>query len=521
MVESLMVQYYTDTEDQAERTIMMAGSNGSLYKESFEGVWEAVSSNLSLNSTARVRATDFQSKLYIADYGDVRATGTDGVMSGALLDAASIADWTAINLDVYNYVVVLTNVTGETTAGTYKITTIHATNGLTLTPDPGDGTCAYHIERGPKIYDYATNALTLWTATTDLGQVPTGADQIYRYRARMLMGGQGRLWYMSRQYDPLDWDYGAADTDYSRAVAGQNAEAGDIGQPITAISPHNDDYVIFGSANQVYILRGDPTFDGASLGPLSKAIGIVGTDAWTETDNGELVFLASSGVYGIAPGGTGRPQLLSTAIPRALNNLTHELYQVSLEYDSKDEGIHIFVWQSGVLHTHYWMDWRTKGFFPVAIPSDLVPYSTYSIGSAVQNTSTVLLGCSDGYVRRISEFEQTDDGTEIESHVEIGPIMLGDGKTREGFLVMLMAMLDVNSGSVDWSVRTGVSNQAAILAGTLTSGTWDETTGMQATNWPKAKGFAAILRLDNSGTAPWAMEQVSARIQLADQQRML
>jgi len=520
MVESVLVQYYVDTLDQKERVILVAGAGGSVYKETFEGVMEEVTSNLSINSDVRIRATDLSGKLYIADHRDTRAEGTDGVLTSAVLSAASIADWTAINLDVYDYVVVITNGTGSTTDGTYEIQSI-ASGGITLTPDPGDGTCSYHIERGPKVYDPATNALSLWVATSGKGQVPTGSTIVERYRARIIMGGNSRLWYMSRQYDALDWDYGASDTDYGRAVAGQNAEAGDVGQPITAISPHNDDYVIFGSARQTYILRGDPTYAGANLGPVSKTIGIVGPDAWCESDDGELIFLSASGVYGLAPGGNGRPQMLSSAIPRGLKNLTQDAYQVSMAFDSKDEGVHLFVWQSGVKNTHYWMDWRTKGFFPVAVPEDLIPFSVYVLGTAVVNTSDVIMGGSDGYMRRFSEFEQGDDGEEIESYVEIGPIMLGDGRTRDGMLQMLMAMLDVNSGSVDWSLKVGYSNQAAITATTLDSGTWDEDTGMQATNWPKVRGFAAILRLDNSGIAPWAMEQVTARIQMAGEQRIL
>jgi hypothetical protein len=520
MVESLLVQYYTDTLDQKERVIMVSGANGNIYKETFEGTFVQVTTDLSIRDDVRVRATDLSGKLYIADHGDTRAEGTDGALSSAVLSAASIADWTAINLDVHDYVVVITNGTGATVDGTYEITSI-ASGGITLTTDPGDGTCSYHIERGPKVYDPIADTLTLWVATSGLGQVPTGATIIERYRARIVLSGNSRLWYMSRQYNALDWNYGASDTDYSRAVAGQNAEAGDVGQPITAISPHNDDYIIFGSLRQVYILRGDPTYQGAVLGPVSKTIGIVGPDAWTETEDGELIFLAASGVYGLSPGGTGRPQLLSRAIPRSLKNLTADFYQVSLAYDAKDEGVHVFVFQEGVNHIHYWMDWRTKGFFPTTVPDDLVPFSTYILGTAVINTSDVLMGGGDGYVRRFSEFEQSDDGTEITSYVEIGPIMLGDGRVRDGMLVMLMAILDVNTGSVDWSLRTGVNDQAAILATTLDSGTWDETTGTQATNWPKVRGFAAILRLENSGIAPWAMEQVTARIQMASEQRML
>jgi len=473
-----------------------------------------------LNSTERLRGAEYDSKLYIADHGDVRATGTDGVISGATLDAASISDWTALSIDTYNYVVVISNGTGAVADGTYFVDSI-ASGELTLTASPGDGTCTYHIERGPKIYDPAANTLTLWQADSGEGQVPTGAKLIRQWRGRMVLAVANE-WYMSRQLDPNDWDYGDVDTDYARAVAGTNTEVGHIGQDIKSIMSHHDDYIYFGCLSSVYILRGDPTSPGATLGPASETIGCVGGDAWTITDDGVLVWLGDNGLYGIPYGSNGLPTGLSKSLPRELNNLTSDHYQVSIAFDRRDNGCHIFVNQSGVTQTHWWLDWMTRGLFPVVFgDDDHTPYCALIHSGSVQDSTHVLLGCNDGYVRHFSDFFNTDDGTEIESFVELGPFRLGGEYETEGRIDMINGVLGYNSGSVDWSIQVSTSAEKVYNADTLDSGTWDESGGVQRSVWPMLRGKAAIIRLDNSNLVPWAMEVVTCIGKTLGRQRLL
>jgi len=525
LVSSFKAQYYTDdTLNETQRTIRVAASNGTLYKETTEGTMEAVSSNLDLNSSLRIRTAEYQNKLYIADRGDVRADGTDGVISGSTLDAASVADWSAINLDTYNYAVVITNGTGAVTDGTYYIDSI-AAGELTLTAAPGDGSCSFHIERAPKIYDPTADTLTLWQASSGNGQVPTGCDNIDRYRGRIVMAkNDENLWYVSRQFDPLDWNYGADSTDYGRAVAGSAAEAGEVGQNIKAIMPYNDDYMLFGCESSIWILRGDPATPSATLGPVSRAVGCVGGDAWCTTDRGEIVFLADSGLYALAAGGDGFPAQISVRLPRELKGLNSDLYQVSLAYDRRDQGVHIFVYQSGVTQGHWWVDWKRDGaygIFPVSLPDAQTPFCTLQTSNVIQDSTHVMMGCEDGYLRFFSDFFNTDDGTEIESYVDIGPFALGDGASREGRIQSMQATLGYTSGSVDWSVRVDRSAEAAFLSETFDSGTWDNTEGVQLTDRLKLRGMACIIRLDNSGLTPWSMEHISAILEKLAEQRLI
>jgi hypothetical protein len=198
------------------------------------------------------------------------------------------------------------------------------------------------------------------------------------------------------------------------------------------------------------------------------------------------------------------------------------MFQVSLAYDSRDDGTHIFVHQQGVLQSHWWVDFQTKGFFPVSLNLDHVPFCTFTHGTSVQDKSDVLVGCTDGYVRRFSELQNTDDGKEIESFVLLGPFNLGNDHAREGMLEKIDALMDEFSGSIDWSIQVGESSQKAQLAETLDSGTWNnDDGGLQLSDWPKVRGMSAFVRLDNSGLSPWALERVTATIQRLGDRKIL
>ncbi|MCH8211497.1 MAG: hypothetical protein IIB99_08990, partial [Planctomycetes bacterium] len=88
---------------------------------------------------------------------------------------------------------------------------------------------------------------------------------------------------------------------------------------------------------------------------------------------------------------------------------------VTLEYDVRFRGIHIFVTPETVGTTkHYWFDWETQSFNRV-VPgkTDYEPFSmTYDA-----KANNVLFGCRDGYIRHYSPSASTDDGTTINSHV--------------------------------------------------------------------------------------------------------
>ena len=522
LVRSFRSKHYVTTVSQARRNVLVASSNGNLYKEGLNAEFTQISTALTLESDRTLNAAERTQKLYIADNSDIKASGSDGTVSGTSFDAASYADWTAIGINANDYMVYIYNGAGGTTDGMYEISSI-AAGDITLASAPGDGTCSYKIERCPKIYDPATDTLTRWVATSGKGMVPSGCDLICLYRDRLVLAGD-YVWYMSRQADPLDWDY--SQTDAGRAVAGQSSDAGIIGEPLTALIPHSDDYLVFGGLNSLWVLRGDAAWSGM-LDNLSYNIGIVGKNAWTKGPNGEILFLSRDGIYALAPGAQSYPQSISRdVLPLELRDLTSDDYEVSLEYDIRFRGIHIYVTKKdGASPYHWWFYFPTQTFWPMSLSNDRDPFVTHAYYSADEGESMVLMGCRDGYVRRYDKAFETDEGDEISSHVVYGPVNLSGDNYHEGVVTELIGAVAEESGDVTWEVLSGVTNEDVVDNSASDSGTWsyDGTSTRKGLNYkshPRVRGGSMCLKLSNGEERKWAIERVTAVMKMAGKQRL-
>ena len=126
-----------------------------------------------------------------------------------------------------------------------------------------------------KKYDHAGASFTNFTASA--GTMPQSATPRYcrlfcAWRGRLVQAllddASPELWFMSKQQDPTNYDYGATPTADMAVAANNNYRAGQIGQPITALVPMSEDLLLFGLDHGIYQMRGDPA-DGGTLLPLS------------------------------------------------------------------------------------------------------------------------------------------------------------------------------------------------------------------------------------------------------------
>jgi hypothetical protein len=507
LANTFRVQYYSTGSVPALRSLLVASTDGNVFKETTYGTLTQLTTDLSLRDDTLLTAAQSGQKLYIADYGDLRVTGTDGTVSGADLDAVSVDDWSALSISADDDVVVVSNVGGATVAGTYKISSI-AAGALTLASSPGDGTCSYRIERAPKVYDPVADTLTIWTATA--GQVPTGCPLVAHYLDRMVLAGAEiapHAWYMARVGTETDFDY--SQTDSQAAVAGTASDAGIPGEAVVALIPHSDDYLIFGCRNSLWRLRGDPAF-GGSLDSLSRVAGVVGPEAWCIGPAGEVIFLSLDGLYILPPGGENYPISVSRdVLPKELLNISPNDTVVNLEYDAQGRGVHIFLSaEDANSRLHWWFDWTGKTFWPVSLVSDHDPTSTCSAQSIPIEDYGAILGGRDGKLRRFSDLAEDDCGTAFTNYVDIGPIPLApEGLT--GALRAMNALMAAGSGDVTWNVYTGLTPEAA--AGSTSSvdtGTWSE--GLNAAVSPAGSGQSFVLRITGSANRKWAIENVIA-----------
>ncbi len=504
LVNVFRIQYRSGGTVTPLRSTLIASAGGFIWREPYYGRMGKATSDLTVRDDVSLSATQSGQVLYVADYGDLRATAENGTVSGSELDSISVADWRTLGILTDDDVCVITNIGSSTVAGTYKISSV-AEGAITLASAPGNGTCSFRIERAPKTFTPSTDTVAIMTAST--GQVPTGCPLIARYLDRIVLAGAEiapGVWYMARVGDELDWDYSQEDS--KRAVAGTASDAGVPAKAITALAPASDDYLIIACRESLWRMRGDPAF-GGSLDNLSNNIGIVGMNAWTFGPESELVFLSLDGLYVLPPGGDSRPISLSREIlPRELLNFDPDNTVVCLEYDVQDRGVHIFLTErSSNSRTHWWLDWERKTFWPLQMMSDHEPTATVNLQATAIEDSGVICGGRDGGLRKFSFLSESDMGSTPASHIFIGPIPLAqDGQF--GTIVSMDAVIAENVGDVTWAVHPGNTFEGATSASSVSTGTW--VAGLNGTVRPGGRGAAFMLKLTGTAGRRWAMEQI-------------
>lgn len=374
--------------------------------------------------------------------------------------------------------------------------------------------------RAPKIFDPVAGTLTLWSAAITDGTLPTGCPVIALYRDRLFLAGayaDPHQWFASRQGDPTDFDY--AETDSGAAISGSNTDAGRIGEPITALCPHSSNCMIMGGHTSLWLMQGDPGAGGRIVN-LSRTIGILDKRAWCHAPaNADgsgpqlLVFMSADGVYVVPAGCEGEmaPQKLSRLkLPEELLALDRTTKTVMMAYDTRDQGIHLFVTDnSGGTAQHWWIDWANKSFWQVTYGStDFDPFAIHARRNSTSTDSLVMLGCRDGFIRRYERGQQTDDGTAYNSAIDYGPLPVVYEGTMDGILTELNVALAAGSGYVDWAVRSGDNPESAYDATAWSEGTFKKT-GLNPTVYPRVGGSDFFIRLSNGQSGiKWAIEKL-------------
>lgn len=514
IADAFRIQYRA-TSDQGEtlyKNYICASAGGSLYRDTYEGQLSAVSTGLTLASDRTLQAADINQKLYIGDNGfrvdsDLAAVATDGVS----LTATGITDWSATyGVTAADDVVTITNALGEVQDGVYRIASV---SGATITLNEsagGAGACSVRVERGTKVYDPIANTLSLLWASEGNGVVQPGCPLLCHYRDRLVMAapdGAPQAWFMSRAGDPADWDYFLEDA--GAAASSTSSPFGSIGYPITALVPFRDDFLVIASARTLHVLAGDPTY-GGTYNQLDATVGIVSKHAWCHGPDGRMIFLSHDGLYSLAASPQARPEQLSREpLPRELLRSDATRFEVCLGYDMRDRGVHIFLTPKNKgSTTHYFFEWSTSGFWPVSIPGDYepfvsLPYSAHEAGGGL------LLGCRDGYLRRFDPLMETDDGTEILSHILYGPIRLSGNDYETGQFLELSSAMAQYSQDVTWELRVADSHEELLRSSAIATGTWSGGE-LQAKERPRSRGGSCSLRL--SGTGAWAIDRITASI---------
>lgn len=456
-------------------------------------------------------AVERSQKIYVADWGDVVVTGTDGTITGNTLTAPSIGDWTSQGINIKRDVILISprNSSGVET-GTFEMTAL----GTSVSIDASltNGACNYTIVPGLKLFTPEFETVGLLTSSNS--NIPQNCHLATLYRDRLMLAGDF-IWYASRQGALTDFDFSAADTDVQRAIAGNTADAGLIGEPLTALISHSDDYLVFGTENQLWVLRGDPAF-GGQLDNLSYEVGILNAKSWCKLPDTSLLILSRHGVYRLAPGASSYPEPWSNDIlPTDLVNVDSSSY-ISMGYDVQHRGVHLSITPAAGTGTHYWIDTDNRSFWPLTYGNgDHQPTAIYSFASASASPRRPLLGSRAGYVYYYDDTAANDDGTTITGYCVIGPFRLGDS-FHLGLVQELTATLDRQSENVTWTLLSGDDAEDVVHnAKTRASGTF--TSGRNRNHSPRVAAGSFALKIE--GTGLWSFELAAIVGRFAGRQR--
>lgn len=340
--------------------------------------------------------------------------------------------------------------------------------GLKLANADGDDIAAgtvSAIAAYPHWYDWTPQ---VDTATVTFGAMPEKAYLGCLYRGRCVLAGDPSnpyTWYMSRQANPWDWAYIANDS--QSPVAGSSADAGQFGDILTALIPYRDDYLIFGCAGSMWVLRGDPAA-GGMINCLSTSTGIFGARSWCWGDGEILYFWGNRGLCSVNTGPSAPISISDNILPNANKDwgLDWNLHSINMVFDKERGGIIINkILLSDGTNECFWFDLKTQGFFPEEYPSAHAPYSSAFYDAADPEYRGVIFGCTDGYLRTFDSAQENDDGVAIDSYAVIGPIRIQKYEDSRGRLQSLAIVTGGGSSggtqedtdSLDYEIYVGDS----------------------------------------------------------------
>lgn len=533
-ITDIVAAYGVTTRHPLNKEVIVAVANKKLYYETTPRRMTEFVTTYQFTDVWPIQCAEHLQKLYMADYG-WRIEGTDGRIQEPTHNTFTNTAATNFQNEGVNSGHVLWIPSG-TYKGFYPIASASGTtvNLSSFFPFVAPTTSITNFKFlilkttqvfNPKVPSLVPLKAEIYGADADpldvgkpKGVAPIGCQLVCKYLDRLVLAGPPdapHIYFLSRQGNPLDYDY--AKLDAGAAIAASVNETGAIGHPITALIPHSDQCLIFGCYSSLWMMRGDPAAGGV-VDRISGQIGVVGPSAWCDLPDDQMVFLSQDGLYVFPAGCHGTPQSLSRErLPLELMLLSDN-HHVQLIYDVEFRGIHIYLTREdkGSVY-HWWFDWESKSFWPMTLQSTHEPTASMAY-TPVGGGKVVLLGGRDGYVRHYSRAYYQDDGVTIPNWVDIGPFRLADDYS-EGVLTELHCTLATNSGAVLWSVRAGQSAEDAVRATVdHTEGEFGERLNYVAR--PRARGHSAVVRLEGkTGRQPWAYERMLFMIRMAGKLR--
>jgi len=374
----------------------------------------------------------------------------------------------------------------------------------------------------PHWYDY-----TVFGAdANNYGAMPDKVYGICRYRGRIQLirdPNYPHQWYQSRQLNPFDYLYVAGDA--QSPVAGNNADCSEVGDIVKVAIPYSDDFLIFGCANELWVMSGDAAY-GGELNSIDVTTGILGDRAWCWDSESNLYLMCTAGLLRI-PKGFGQIENLTIELwPDFINDLAFDssLHRITLTFNLEDRGIHIFktTLVDGV-SSAWWYDLRTEGLFPDSYSADHGSFSAFHYQAEDPSYRKLLIGCNDGYIRFPDRTAENDDSTLIDSYVGFAPLALSTHPRKDGIIknIDLVSGGGASGGSQsdsdDVTCEVHIARTAEQVLEKLSAGTTAAfTKTFSAPGWNKSNldrrsvrgQWAGIVLSNDTVGESWSMERL-------------
>ena len=526
------------SDEKYSKSLIAIGNNEVWYETPLGTMTELTAATGDLDVSFLLSSAEAYQKLFIAngtkkkvvDFINTKITTTDAGLNPCTI-GMTLTGGTSTGVMIVDYV---DGITDNSAANIYGKRTsdnpFEASETVTGTNSAGNA-----VSFVLSVNEVAPPHWYTWTTfgqdTTNYGTLLVQPTLICLYRGRIVISGDGTLphaWQMTKVGNPWKVLYDFNNDGDVSAVTHTNTKVGLIGDIITALIPYKDDLLIFGCANSIWILIGDPLSEG-QLAEITNNTGIWGPKAWCIDDRKSLYFLGNDGIYQMPVGETSNlPTNISKGkLPQLMTSLDLDksLHRVVLSYDPIENGIIVSkTLLSDGTNTNYFYSLLTGGFFPESYPTSCGIFSSYYYPATDETYKKFLVGCTDGYIR---EFDgATKNDTTTSSTAAIGSYctilqQVGQDENTNGMLHRFTGIVAGGASGGDFSDTDGVSfelhkgeDAETVLedikdgATAFTSGSWS-TTGKQNSVRPRMKGVWAGIKLYNStASQTWAVEKL-------------
>jgi len=532
-----------DTAPPSDKTYtkrLIAIGNHEVWHEVAAGdMDELTDANAQINTSNKMNVCVAFQKLFIANEGNLKVAdfvniklSTADISSGANLppDRGTIlTGGTSLATMIVDYIDAINGTTlvyGKRTSSATFVDTETVT-GTNPAGSPYVGGVSFVLDADedapPHWYDW-----TVYGAdATNFGAMPSEAYLVCNFMGCLTLSGHSKYphqWYMSRQSNPFDWLY--AQDDAQSAVAGNDADAGEVGDVIKVNIPYKDDYIVHGCANELWYMTGHPCAGGTII-ELDLTTGILGDRAFCWDDAGNLYLMCSVGLLKIPPG-FGQPENITIELwPDFITDLAFDssLHRITLAFNPEDRGIHIFktTLVDGV-SSAWWYDLRTNGLFPDSYAAAHGAFSAIYYKSESPTYRKLLVGCNDGYIRFWDRTAENDDSTAIDSYVGFAPLSLSTHPRKDGIIKNIDLITaggalggTYQSDSDDVLCSVHIARTAEQIIEKLRSGTTAAYTktftapGYQKGNLDRRSirgQWAGIVLSNNTADESWSMERL-------------